>query len=70
MKRRYIYADRQTLAQHDSDEGEEEDFKYFNLHDRLASVRLVISNSLLRTLPMCQSPALSTNTSARVCMTC
>ena len=44
MKRKYIYADRQILAQHDIDEGEEEDFKYFYLHDRLGSVRLVIDD--------------------------
>jgi len=45
LKRKYIYADRQILAQHDIDEGEEQDFKYFYLHDRLGSVRLVIDDS-------------------------
>jgi RHS repeat-associated protein len=44
LKRKYIYADRQILAQHDIDEGEEEDFKYFYLHDRLGSVRQVIDD--------------------------
>jgi hypothetical protein len=44
LKKKYIYADRQVLAQHDIDEGEEEDFKYFYLHDRLGSVRLVIDD--------------------------
>jgi len=44
LKKKYIYADRQILAQHDIDEGEEEDFKYFYLHDRLGSVRLVIDD--------------------------
>jgi RHS repeat-associated protein len=44
LKNKYIYADRQILAQHDIDEGEEEDFKYFYLHDRLGSVRLVIDD--------------------------
>jgi RHS repeat-associated protein len=50
LKKKYIYADRQILAQHacpwgDIDEGEEDDFKYFYLHDRLGSVRLVINDS-------------------------
>ena len=44
LKKKYIYADRQILAQHDIDEGEEDDFKYFYLHDRLGSVRLVIDD--------------------------
>jgi len=44
LKKKYIYADRQVLAQHDIDEGEEEDFKYFYLHDRLGSARLVIDD--------------------------
>ena len=63
----YIYGNSDVLAQH---EGATSPDRYFYLHDRLGSVRLVISNSLLRTLPLCQSPALSTKTSARVCMSC
>ena len=44
MKKKYIYADRQILAQHDIDDDAQpaEDDKYFYLHDRLGSVRLVI----------------------------
>ena len=51
MKKEYIYvadplgADRQILAQHDIDDDatpDPLDFKYFYLHDRLGSVRLVI----------------------------
>jgi hypothetical protein len=44
VMKKHIYADWQILAQHDIDEGEEEDFKYFYLHDRLGSVRLVIDD--------------------------
>jgi len=44
LKKKYIYADRQILAQHDIDEGAQpvQDDKYFYMHDRLGSVRLVI----------------------------
>jgi len=45
LKKKYIYADRQILAQHDIDDDAQPDpldFKYFYLHDRLGSVRLVI----------------------------
>ncbi|MBL7152177.1 MAG: RHS repeat-associated core domain-containing protein [Phycisphaerae bacterium] len=42
LKKKYIYADRQILAQHD---GDNEDDIYFYLHDRLGSVRLVIGDS-------------------------
>jgi len=45
FKKRYIYADRQILAQHDIDEDDEQDDKYFYMHDRLGSVRLVIDDS-------------------------
>ena len=41
LKKTYIYADRQILAQHD---GDISDDKYFYLHDRLGSVRLVIDD--------------------------
>ncbi|MBL7152175.1 MAG: type II toxin-antitoxin system HicA family toxin [Phycisphaerae bacterium] len=40
LKKKYIYADRQIIAQHD---GEMSDDKYFYLHDRLGSVRLVLA---------------------------
>jgi hypothetical protein len=63
----YIYGNSEVLAQH---AGATSANRYFYLHDRLGSVRLVISNSLLRTLRLCQSPGLSTKTSARVCMSC
>lgn len=39
MTKTYIYSDAQILAQHD---GDISDDKYFYLHDRLGSVRLVI----------------------------
>ena len=42
LTKTYIYADRQIIAQHD---GDRSDAKYFYLHDRLGSVRLVIDNS-------------------------
>lgn len=42
LKKTYIYADRQIIAQHD---GDMSDDKYFYLHDRLGSVRLVINDS-------------------------
>jgi len=42
LEKTYIYADRQILAQHD---GDSSDDKYFYLHDRLGSVRLVINDS-------------------------
>ncbi|MBN2269444.1 MAG: hypothetical protein JXN61_02460 [Sedimentisphaerales bacterium] len=48
LKKKYIYADRQILAQHDIDDDAQPDpldFKYFYLHDRLGSVRLVINDS-------------------------
>jgi len=41
LKKTYIYADRQIIAQHD---GEMSDDKYFYLRDRLGSVRLVIDD--------------------------
>ncbi len=41
IKKTYIYADSQILAQHD---GDSSDPRYFYLHDRLGSVRLVINN--------------------------
>jgi len=47
LKKKYIYADRQILAQHDIDDDatpDPLDFKYFYLHDRLGSVRLVIDD--------------------------
>jgi uncharacterized protein RhaS with RHS repeats len=46
LKRKYIYADRQILAQHDIDDDAQpaQDDKYFYLHDRLGSVRLVIDD--------------------------
>jgi RHS repeat-associated protein len=47
LKKKYIYADRQILAQHDIDDDAQpaQDDKYFYLHDRLGSVRLVINDS-------------------------
>ncbi len=42
MKKKYIYADGQVLAQHDVPDNNE---KYFYLHDRLDSVRLVIDDT-------------------------
>jgi RHS repeat-associated protein len=48
LKKKYIYADRQILAQHDIDDDatpDPIDDKYFYLHDRLGSVRLVINDS-------------------------
>ena len=47
LKKKYIYADRQILAQHDIDDDAQpaQDDKYFYLHDRLGSVRLVIDDS-------------------------
>lgn len=39
LKKTYIYADRQILAEHDGDDTAD---KYFYMHDRLGSVRLVI----------------------------
>jgi len=47
LKKKYIYADRQILAQHDIDDDatpDPLDFKYFYLRDRLGSVRLVIDD--------------------------
>ncbi|MBN2137809.1 MAG: hypothetical protein JW720_08380, partial [Sedimentisphaerales bacterium] len=41
LKKTYIYADRQIIAQHD---GGRTAAKYFYLHDRLGSVRLVIDD--------------------------
>ncbi len=39
LKKKYIYADRQILAQHDIEEDAPAfDNKYFYLHDRLGSV--------------------------------
>ena len=40
----YIYADRQILAQHD---GDSSDPRYFYLHDRLGSVRLIIDDDYI-----------------------
>jgi len=48
LKKKYIYADRQILAQHDIDDDatpDPIDAKYFYLHDRLGSVRLVIADN-------------------------
>ncbi|MBN2271945.1 MAG: hypothetical protein JXN61_15125 [Sedimentisphaerales bacterium] len=47
LKKKYIYGDRQILAQHDIDDDAQpaQDDKYFYLHDRLGSVRLVINDS-------------------------
>jgi uncharacterized protein RhaS with RHS repeats len=46
LKRKYIYGDWQILAQHDIDDDAQpaQDDKYFYLHDRLGSVRLVIDD--------------------------
>jgi len=45
LKKKYIYADRQILAQHDIDDAQPaQDDRYFYLHDRLGSVRLVIDD--------------------------
>jgi hypothetical protein len=42
LKKKYIYADGQILAQHDVPDNNK---KYFYLHDRLGSVRLVIDDT-------------------------
>ena len=46
LKKKYIYADRQILAQHDIEDDAQpaQDDKYFYLQDRLGSVRLVIDD--------------------------
>jgi len=42
IKKEYIYAHGQILAQHDVEGGQGSDERYFYLHDRLGSVRMIV----------------------------
>ena len=52
IEKSYVYANGQIMMQYDGPQSSGS--KYFYLHDRLGSVRLIIDNTALNTfLPLC-----------------